>query len=144
MADGDEKKRDEEEVGLYEKLASRTVEIMENSKKTLDEALKKAKDDIHNAGDTSRVQVDKLASFLRRDLSGLKKTPRGVRGPLKGRSMPKGFPWECRASLYSFSAVLQKSSRMLRRGPKRAWSSKPEKSPAPALCPARNVVPECI
>lgn len=56
------------EVGLYEKLASRTAEILEDSKKSVDEALKKAKEEITSAGDYSREQADKIGKYVRRDL----------------------------------------------------------------------------
>ena len=51
MNDQNDKKEEHEEVGLYEKLASRTADLLEEGKKTFDEALKKAKDELSAAGD---------------------------------------------------------------------------------------------
>ena len=68
MSDQNEKKEEQEEVGLYEKLASRTADLLEEGKKTFDEALKKAKDELSSAGDFSREQADKLGEYVRRDL----------------------------------------------------------------------------
>ncbi|HKL25486.1 MAG TPA: hypothetical protein VJ910_04610 [Desulfuromonadales bacterium] len=59
---------DHHEVGLYEKLASRTAELLEESKKTLDEALKKAREEVNRAGNFSSEQMDKVTSYVRRDL----------------------------------------------------------------------------
>lgn len=58
----------ENEVGLYEKLTSRTSEILEDGRKTLDEALKKAKDEMTRAGEFSKEQVDRVGEFVRRDI----------------------------------------------------------------------------
>jgi len=58
----------EREVGLYEKLTARTSEILEDGRKTLDEALKKAKDEMTRAGDFSKEQVDRVGEFVRRDI----------------------------------------------------------------------------
>lgn len=60
---------DHQDVGLYEKLATRTAELLEEGKKTLDEALKKAKDELSKAGDFSGEQMDKVASYVRRDVA---------------------------------------------------------------------------
>ncbi len=59
----------EQDVSLYEKLADRTAELLEEGKKTLDEALKKAKEEISRAGDFSSEQMDKVASYVRRDVA---------------------------------------------------------------------------
>jgi len=60
---------EQHEVGLYEKLASRTAELLEEGKKTLDEALKKAKEELSKAGDFSGEQMDKVASYVKRDVA---------------------------------------------------------------------------
>jgi len=59
MNDQNDKKEEQEEVGLYEKLASRTADLLEEGRKTFDEALKKAKEELSSAGDFSREQADK-------------------------------------------------------------------------------------
>jgi Zn finger protein HypA/HybF involved in hydrogenase expression len=68
MADQNDSKNEQEEVGLYEKLASRTADLLEEGRKTFDEALKKAKEEFSAAGDFSREQVDRLGEYVRRDL----------------------------------------------------------------------------
>ncbi len=68
MNDQNNKNAEHEEVGLYEKLASRTADLLEEGKKTFDEALKRAKDELSSAGDFSREQADKLGEYVRRDL----------------------------------------------------------------------------
>ncbi|MDT8443313.1 MAG: hypothetical protein RQ722_03380 [Desulfuromonadales bacterium] len=68
MNDQNEKRDEQEEVSLYEKLASRTADLLEEGKKTFDEALKKAKEELSAAGDYSRERVDKLGEYVRRDL----------------------------------------------------------------------------
>lgn len=59
---------DHQEVGLYEKLANRTADLLEESKKTLDEALKKAREEVNRAGHFSSEQMDKVTGYVRRDL----------------------------------------------------------------------------
>ena len=68
MNDQNNKKNEQEEIGLYEKLASRTADLLEEGKKTFDEALKRAKEELASAGDFSREQADRLGEYVRRDL----------------------------------------------------------------------------
>lgn len=66
-----EKKHDPEENGdvhLYQKLADRSAEILKEGRKTVDEALKKAGDEIAAGGDFTREQAEKIGNYLRRDL----------------------------------------------------------------------------
>lgn len=62
------------EISLYEKLAGRTADLLEEGKKTVDEALKNAKEELVKAGDFSSEQMDRVASYVRRDLSEQAKT----------------------------------------------------------------------
>ncbi|NIP49805.1 MAG: zinc ribbon-containing protein [Gammaproteobacteria bacterium] len=68
MTDQKDPKNEHEEVGLYEKLAARTADLLEESRKTFDEALKKAKEELSAAGDFSKEQADRLGEYVRRDL----------------------------------------------------------------------------
>ncbi len=68
MNNQNDKKNEQEEIGLYEKLASRTADVLEEGKKTFDEALKRAKEELASAGDFSREQADRLGEYVRRDL----------------------------------------------------------------------------
>jgi len=65
----DNNDNDQQEVGLYEKLATRTAELLEEGRKTLDEALKKAKDELGKAGEFSTEQMDKVAAYVKRDVA---------------------------------------------------------------------------
>ncbi len=66
-----EEKR-KEEIGLYEKLASRSKELMDEAREktaeTVDAAIKKAKEEMVVAGDFSHEQGEKFKTFLERDL----------------------------------------------------------------------------
>ena len=67
-----ENKKDSEEhedVGLYQKLADRAAEILQESRKTIDEALKKAGDEVTSGGGYTREQAEKIGNYLRRDLT---------------------------------------------------------------------------
>ena len=78
----DEKRTPEEEhedVGLYQKLAARAAEILEDGRKTLDEALKKAGDEIAAGGEYTREQAERIGGFLRRDLSAVGKKAQQAR-----------------------------------------------------------------
>ncbi len=68
MNDQNENKTEQEEVGLYEKLASRTADLLEEGKKTFDDALRRSKEELSSAGDFTREHVDKLGEYVRRDL----------------------------------------------------------------------------
>lgn len=69
MSDEKQKPEEHEDVGLYQKLADRTAEILAEGRKTLDESLKKAKEELASGGQYSREQAEKMTSFLRRDLA---------------------------------------------------------------------------
>lgn len=60
--------REQEEVGLYEKLTTRTADLLDEGKKTFEEALKKAKEELASAGDFSREHADRIGEYVRRDL----------------------------------------------------------------------------
>lgn len=68
MTDNGSKQQHQEEIGLYTKIVSRTEELMENSRKTLDEALKKASEDLSAAGEHTREQSERIAGYVKRDL----------------------------------------------------------------------------
>jgi phage tail tape-measure protein len=68
MSDQNDKHEEQEEIGLYDKLASRTADLLDEGKKTFDEALKRAKEELSSAGDFSKERVDKLGDYVQRDL----------------------------------------------------------------------------
>ena len=57
-----------EDVGLYQKMADRAAELLKDGRKTIDEALKKAGDEITAGGEYTRERAEKIAEYLRRDL----------------------------------------------------------------------------
>ena len=67
----DEKKKSEE-IGLYEKLANRSKELIGEAKEitsgTIDAAIDKAKEEMVAAGDFSKEKGEKLKTFMLRDL----------------------------------------------------------------------------
>lgn len=58
-----------EDVGLYQKLAERTAEILEEGRKSMDDALKKASAEISAGGDYTREKAEQVGAYLRRDLA---------------------------------------------------------------------------
>jgi hypothetical protein len=89
MSDQDERKNEQQEVGLYETLARRTAELLESGKKTLDEALRKAKEELASAGDFSREQAESVSAYVRRDLAQLAEQAGQVRESLKKTADPQ-------------------------------------------------------
>lgn len=76
----DKKKSEEhEDVSLYQKIADRSAEILQEGRKTLDEALKKAGDEVTAGGGYTREQAEKVGQYLRRDLTELGKKARHAR-----------------------------------------------------------------
>lgn len=69
--DNGDKGHEQKEVGLYERLATRTAELLDSGRKTFDEAFKKAREEVASAGDFSREQVEKVSGFVRRDLTAI-------------------------------------------------------------------------
>lgn len=91
MTDQNDKREEQEEVGLYEKLASRTADLLEEGKKTFDEALKRAKEELSSAGDFSRENVDKLGEYVRRDLKeNAEKATEAVRKAIEPQRLAAG------------------------------------------------------
>lgn len=62
---------DQDDVRIYEKLISRTEELLQSGRKTLEEALKKSADELQNAGDYTREKTERIMSYVRRDIQHL-------------------------------------------------------------------------
>jgi len=75
--------QDPKEIGLYEKIAARTAELLDEGRKTFDEALKKAREEATKAGDYTREQADKAAEYVKRDLAALGKQAEKAKQTLK-------------------------------------------------------------
>ncbi len=73
MSEKNQQPEENEDVSLYDKLSSRTEEILADSKKSLDEALKKASDELAAGGQFSRDQAEKIGGYLRRDMETIGK-----------------------------------------------------------------------
>jgi hypothetical protein len=67
------------DIGLYQKLADRAAELMQEGSKTLDEALKKSGEEISSGGEYTREQAEKIGSYLRRDLVAVGKMAKQAR-----------------------------------------------------------------
>ncbi len=83
MDENSERNKGQEDVGLYDKLASRTAELLETGRKTLDEALKKAGEELSSAGEYTREQSEKISEYIRRDLKQMEKSARKAGGAIK-------------------------------------------------------------
>jgi Zn finger protein HypA/HybF involved in hydrogenase expression len=68
-----------EDVSLYQKLADRAAEILQEGRKTVDEALKKAGDEVTSGGEYTREQAEKISGYLRRDLGEVGKKAQKAR-----------------------------------------------------------------
>ena len=80
---------DPKEVGLYEKIAERTAELLDEGKKTFDEALKKAREEASKAGDFTREQIDKASDYVKRDLAEVGKQAQKAKQSLKEAVEPQ-------------------------------------------------------
>ncbi len=69
MTDEKQTPEEHEDVSLYQKLADRAAEILRDGRKTLDEALKNAGEEVTAGGEYTREQAEKISAYLRRDLS---------------------------------------------------------------------------
>ena len=68
MTDTNETKHEQEDVGIYKKIVTRTEELLESGRKNLDDALKKAGDEFSSAGTFTREQTEKISNYIKRDL----------------------------------------------------------------------------
>lgn len=69
MADNKQKPEEHEDVGLYQKLAGAAADILQSGRKGIEEALKKAGDEVTSGGEYTREQAEKIGAYLRRDLT---------------------------------------------------------------------------
>ena len=79
MTEDKQNSEEHEDVSLYQKMADRAAEILQEGRKTLDEALKKAGDEITSGGDYTREQAEKISKYLRRDLTEVGKKAQQAR-----------------------------------------------------------------
>ena len=59
MTEQEQNNDEQQEIGFYEKLSKRTAELLQGGKKTFDEALKKASEELSSAGEFSSEQAEK-------------------------------------------------------------------------------------
>ncbi len=79
MTDEKQTPEEHEDVSLYQKLADRAAEILRDGRKTLDEALKNAGEEVTAGGEYTREQAEKISAYLRRDLTGVGKKSQQAR-----------------------------------------------------------------
>lgn len=79
MSENKQKPEEHEDVSLYQKLADRAAEVFQEGRKSLDEALKKAGEELTSGGEYTREQAEKVGEFLRRDLGEVGKKARHAR-----------------------------------------------------------------
>ena len=89
MPEKNERQREEQEIGLYEKIAARTAEIVEEGKRSVEEAMKKAKEEMTAAGEFSREQIDKIGTYIRRDITLLGENSGKAKEMLKQKMDPE-------------------------------------------------------
>ncbi|WP_321371154.1 hypothetical protein [uncultured Desulfuromusa sp.] len=68
MTENNRSKQEQEDVTIYKRIVSRTEELLENGRKNLDDALKKAGDELSSAGTFTRDQAEKISAYVKRDL----------------------------------------------------------------------------
>ena len=84
-----ENNHQEKDVGLYEKLLSRTRELIDSGRKGLDEALRKAEEEMTAAGEYTREQAEKISEYVRRDLEEMEKNARRAGKAIRKAVDPK-------------------------------------------------------
>ncbi|MFO7983588.1 MAG: hypothetical protein R6V08_09075 [Desulfuromonadales bacterium] len=112
--------QEEHEVGLYERLASRTAELVENGKQTMDEALKKSRDELTAAGDYSREKIEKIGGFVRRDIASMGQNAGKTTDSFRKAVDPKRVAYGAQSA---FSRILGSASGFLGE-----WAEKTEKN----------------
>lgn len=68
MTEDNQPKNEQDDISIYEKIISRTEELLGSGRKSLDEALKKAGDEISSAGTFTREKAEKISTYVKRDL----------------------------------------------------------------------------
>jgi len=112
-------KTTKDDVSLYENLAARTAELLEEGKKTFDEAMKKAGDEFTSAGKFTREQADKVSAYVRRDLKLLGEQAEKARESLKKAVDPQRVAAGAQSA---FSRILAATAETLSE-----WAEKSEK-----------------
>ena len=79
MNENNKNQEEHEDVSLYQKMADRAAELLQEGRKTLDEALKKAGDEVSSGGEYTREKAEKIGGYLRRDLNEVGKKAQQAR-----------------------------------------------------------------
>lgn len=94
MTENKSQQPDQEEISLYARIVSQTEELMESGRKNLDEALKKASEDLTSAGDFTREQSERIAGYVKRDLGHaadhVSKTTESIKGAVTPQRLAAG------------------------------------------------------
>lgn len=68
MTEKQQQNNEQDEVSFYNKIISRTEELLESGRKNLDDALKRAGDELSAAGHFTREQSEKISAYVKRDI----------------------------------------------------------------------------
>ncbi len=120
MPEKNERQREEQEIGLYEKIAARTAEIVDEGKRSVEEAMKKAKEEMAAAGEFSREQIDKIGTYIRRDIALLGENSGKAKEMLKQKMAPERMTAGVQST---FSRLLSTAAETLSE-----WAEKSEKA----------------
>lgn len=82
-------REEQQEAGRYDQLARRAAELLETGRKTLDEALKKAGEELTAAGDFSREQAERIAAYVRRDVEQVGRSALKARDAMRQAADPQ-------------------------------------------------------
>lgn len=105
MTDNKQNPEDHEDVGLYQRLSDRAAELVQEGRKTLDEALKKASEEISASGDYTREKAEKIGGYLRRDLEEFSQRAQKATETVKGAAEPHRIAAGVQSGLAKFLAT---------------------------------------
>lgn len=89
MTEKNNKKPEQDDISLYEQIIERTEELIVNGRKNLDEALKKAGEEITSVSSFTREQSEKIADFVKKDIQHAVDSAGKARENLKEAVDPK-------------------------------------------------------
>lgn len=64
----DHKQQNRDEVSLYDRLLARTEVLLQGGRNNLEDALRKASEELSSLGSYTREQADRVSSYIKRDL----------------------------------------------------------------------------
>lgn len=121
MSEQDHNPEEQEEIGFYERMTKRTSELLQDGKKTFEEALKKAGEELGHAGEFSSEQADKVKAWVRRDFALMGEHAKTARESFKQAVEPhrvaagaqSAFSWILSATAETLSSWAEKTEKQL-------------------------------